>query len=117
MYDDTSVEVPPDEDLTKEITRIEPKITDVVDGMMKDVSLSASFHSRVRRGSPDDTSGKLTLMVFCRPDRVFDYQRAEDEILHILGNTSLEVHLEFFPYRIKRRSNNTANDRGDARRN
>ena len=117
MYNDISIEVPPDDALMKELKRVETKVKEIAEILMNDVALSAAFHSRVRFGSPRGTPGKVTLMVFCRPGQTFDYRMAEEEMIHALRNTKLDIHVEFLPYRIKAHSDSAANDSGSTRQN
>ncbi|KAK2762329.1 hypothetical protein FQN54_001339 [Arachnomyces sp. PD_36] len=97
MYNDYSRVLPDNPDLIHELQQVSSKVSAAVHTLMRGSWTSIAYHERISRQAEDDTMGKPTVIVYCRPGASCDYQAAEDEILKVLDTASHRIHVEFLP--------------------
>jgi hypothetical protein len=100
VYCDVSRALPEDPIVIETLLTVRPQILKLVQESMPHVWTSIGYHLRVNYFSTrheEKPSGKPTIIVFCKPGVKFRFDKVEDEIMGLLKDTPMEIHVEFLP--------------------
>lgn len=97
-YHDISRCLPNDPPLLSLLEGAKDKITEIVSTELSGVGSAISFHSRVPHYKRFiECIGKPTVIVYCRPGIPADFDSAEDQLIRLFQEATVDVHIELLP--------------------
>lgn len=97
-YHDTSRCLPNDPLLLDLFDRTKDAITEIVSTELSEAASAICFHSRIPHSQRyTGCAGKPTVIVYCRPGVLAKFDSAEDQLIRLFQESTLNVHIELLP--------------------